>query len=85
LNLGVIKRTLLAVGVAVLFSVMFVPTPNGPNSDPAVLRYPFYSGKIHRVAWDHMILQTVFAAAAAVIAVNIRWLPQKKNPRERDQ
>jgi hypothetical protein len=80
----VIKRTLLAVGVALFFSMMFVPTPHGTN-DPAVLRYPFYSDKIHGVAWDYMILQTVVSVAAAVIAVNIRWLPGKKNPRERDQ
>jgi hypothetical protein len=63
------KRTLLAVGVAVLISVMFVPY-NGSYT----WHGPFLSTK-HRdpIMWDSFILQTIFLA----VLVNIPWRRRK--------
>jgi hypothetical protein len=68
------KRTLLAVGVAVLVSMLYMPAHFGRQE-------PFY--EIGGVLWESFILQTVFVAIAAAVAVNIRWWPRKK-PRGKD-
>jgi hypothetical protein len=75
------KRTLLAVGIAVLLSLMFVPSNEwgfygwrGPQ--------PFWIGLEDmtpfelRVMWQKLILQTVFAGVAAAVIVNL--FPRRK-------
>jgi hypothetical protein len=85
------KRTLLAVGVAVLLSLMVVPY-GGYNvrlsrHDPAQGFYFRESFFLDHRGWpmvaDQLILQTVFLGVLAALIVNIRWWPRKK-PREKD-
>jgi uncharacterized protein (DUF2062 family) len=75
------KRTLLAVGVAVLISMMFVPSVRyvvGTSWDghremgivPGNVR-PFFSLADCRVLWGPFALQTAFAAVAAAVIVNL--------------
>lgn len=67
------KRTLLAVGVAVLVSLMFVPRGYyfGSGGPP---RVPFFfidtSGVIY---WGPFALQTIFLSVLAAVIVNLRW------------
>ena len=68
------KRTLLAVGIAVLVSMMFVPE--------ACFRYdwfypqilanyqPFF--RVGKIAWGTFALQTVFLAVLVAVIVNLR-------------
>jgi hypothetical protein len=74
------KRTLLAVGIAVLVSLMFVPYDNwgfwgwqGPQ--PFWIASENMSVREWRVMWSKFILQTIFAGVAAAVIVNL--LPRK--------
>jgi hypothetical protein len=75
-----LKRTLLAVGVAVLVSLLNVPWGN--HFGRVAGRYPFWvdasSGAYRDVPpVTPLLLQTVFLATASAIIVNIRWWPRK--------
>ena len=74
------KRTLLAVGVAVLISMMLVPEHDihyfGVGSVQGmsdVMRHRpfFWTDPDCHVAWDYFALQTIFAATAAAVIVNL--------------
>ena len=67
------KRTLLAVGIAVLASLMWIP-----EYTPYVGRYrvSILSPNQHDIDWSQLILQTIFAAVVAAIIVNL--LPRRK-------
>ena len=69
------KRTLIAVGVAILASMMWIP------------EYVPYQGR-HRVSilslqydieWPPLILQTIFIAVLFALVVNIPWPRRKKD------
>ena len=73
------KRTLLAVGVAVLASLMWIP---GYSVDlynplfPSHYRVPIFAlGGAFNIDMKATVLQTIFAAVAAAIVVNL--LPRK--------
>jgi hypothetical protein len=70
------KRTLLAVGVAVLASMMWIP-----EYVPYVGRYrlPIFALNQYEIDWGQMILQTIFAAVAAAVISNSRcqWLRER--------
>jgi hypothetical protein len=68
------KRTLLAVGIAVLVSMMFAPHYAGQY----ILNWygPFFLTKENDiVVWDSFVLQTIFLAIAAASFL-FGWLPQ---------
>jgi hypothetical protein len=80
------KRTLLAVGVAVLASLLLVPQYTGsrPNRqgiisfggpweyEHQIWRQPFFClNHGWEIQWDLFALQTVFAAVAAAVIVNL--------------
>jgi hypothetical protein len=85
------KRTLLAVGIAVLASMMFVPHGGTSDhrswSDPrgrAVRQYysyraPFWDSQGFPILLTELIAQTTFAVVAAAIIVNIPW---RRTPRK---
>ncbi len=71
------RRTLLAVGVAVLLSLMIVPYGGHSRYNPDhsfYFREPFF---LDHKGWpmvaDQFILQTVFLGVLAALIVNIRW------------
>jgi hypothetical protein len=71
LELGM-KRTLLAVGVAVLASLLFVP--HGGMHHGVIFnrgRGAFWNIPYDRIAVTPLILQTVFAVIVATIIVNL--------------
>jgi uncharacterized protein (DUF983 family) len=68
------KRTLLAVGVIVLASMMFMPVQW--DSDRTLLPFFFLVACPCRVLWTPFALQTVFAAIAAAVIVNL--LPYRR-------
>jgi hypothetical protein len=63
------KRTLLAVGVAVLVSMML--TPRGPYRRIEMWVPFFWDTDYWRILWTPFILQTVFAAVVAAVIVNL--------------
>lgn len=64
------KRTLLAVGVAILASMMWIPVHN-PYSQryERVIILELFGG--YDVQWGQMILQTIFVAVAFAMIVNL--------------
>jgi hypothetical protein len=85
------RRTLLAVGFAVLVSMMLAPHANkqritayGPffahsGFSPDDFTYIGLYGT-DRVAIDALALQTVFLAVLFAVIVNIRWRRKKGEP-----
>ena len=74
--LQIVKRTLLAVGFAVLASLLFVPY--GGIHHGVVFnrgRSAFWDVPYDLIALTPFILQTVFAATAAAVIVNL--LPRR--------
>jgi hypothetical protein len=75
------KRTLLAVGVAVLVSLMFVPINYFGGSCMLCVSYgggvfaPFFSAWEYRIAWGHFTRQTLFLSVLGAVLVNL--LPRK--------
>src|SRR5947207_11385939 len=68
------RRTLLAVGFAVLVSLMFVP--HGRTSRGMVnyeTRAPFFVETGRPVLFVPFLLQTAFAGVVAAMVVNINW------------
>jgi hypothetical protein len=73
------KPTLLAVGVAVLVSLMLVPV----GDDEVRMWLPFFydvgwlpwNTTYWRILWSPFILQTVFAAVLLAVTVNL--LPRR--------
>ena len=77
------KRTLLAVGVAVLMSLMFIPyggtsdhsTWNDPlgrmNRNYVSYRAPFWESQGFPILLSELIVQTAFVAVAAAVIVNL--------------
>ena len=87
------KRTLLAVRVAVLISMMLVPQFTGSRAykggatyfggewqaEHEIWRQPvFYLEPSWDIEWDLFALQTAFAAVVAAVLVNIPWRRNKK-------
>jgi hypothetical protein len=70
------RRTLLAVGFAVLASLLHVPE-GYPDGTIHHWR-PFWEGG--HILVTPLILQTVFAAVALALVVDIRWWPRRKRP-----
>jgi hypothetical protein len=74
------RRTLFAVGIAVLLSLLFVPWGN--HLGRVAARYPFWvdaSGNYYDVPLlTPFAFQTAFLAVAAAMIVNIRWWPSRK-------
>jgi len=68
------KRTLLAIGVAVLVSMMLVPM--GWGSDTIICPFFFLFACPCHVLWTPFALQTAFAAIAAAVIANL--LPRRK-------
>ena len=70
------SRTLLAVGIAVLVSMMLVPRSRfeyGVYYAPSEW-LPFFLGSPHvgqLIHWGHFALQTLFAAILLAVLVNI--------------
>ena len=73
------KRTLLAVGVAVLVSMMLVPDVRSYGCTLCVVAggYAFkpFVLVVDRIAWGRFILQTVFLSVLAAVLVNL--LPRR--------
>jgi hypothetical protein len=72
------KRTLLAVGVAVLVSLMFVPDQDWLGCKICVVVdrsvfAPFFS--VTRIDWGPFTLQTIFLSVLGAVLVNL--LPRK--------
>ena len=78
------KRTLLAIGIAVLVSMMVAPffCDNCGTDSPAILRataggswgivwIPFFLGLNLRFAWTAFTLQTLFLAVLFAVLVNL--------------
>jgi hypothetical protein len=75
---GAMKLTLLAIGVAVLVSLMFVPDTDWPGCTICVVVgdsgfTPFFL--VTRIAWGQFTLQTIFLAVLGAVLVNL--LPGK--------
>jgi hypothetical protein len=75
------KRTLLAVGIAILVSMMLVPRNSfwywSPQSHPVQLRAPFFMWwSDYPADMTGFILQTVFAAVLFAVIANL--LPRRK-------
>ena len=62
------KRTLLAVGAAVLASLLWIP-----EYTPYVGRYrvPIIALNQYDVDWSQLVLQTIFATVAAAVIINL--------------
>ena len=75
------RRTLLAVGIAVLMSLLNVPWGN--HFGRIAGRHPFWSdapGLYRDVPLiTPLVLQTAFFVVAAAVLVNIRWRPRKRS------
>jgi hypothetical protein len=67
------RRTLLAIGIAVLVSMMLVP--RGAEME-MYERLPFFVSSSYPVAWAAFILQTIFVCVGAAVLVNLRGLPK---------
>ena len=67
------RRTLLAIGIAVLASMMLVPRGAGMEM---YARLPFFVSSSYAVAWPAFILQTLFVCVGAAVLVNL-WDPPK--------
>jgi hypothetical protein len=67
------RRTLLAIGIAVLLSMMLVP--RGAEME-MYERLPFFVSSSYPVAWPAFILQTIFVCVGAAVLVNLRGLPK---------
>ena len=69
------KRTLLAVGIAVLISTLCIPC-----SGIATYGVPFFNDYCDddRIIWARFVLQTMFAAIAAAVIVNL--FPRRPKP-----
>ena len=65
------KRTLLAIGIAVLGSMMLVPRAAGMEMYE---RLPFFVSSSYTVAWPAFILQTIFVCVGAAVLVNMGQL-----------
>jgi hypothetical protein len=66
------RRTLLAIGIAVLMSMMLVP--RGASME-MYERLPFFVSSSYAVAWPAFILQTIFVSVGAAVLVNLREPP----------
>jgi len=67
------RRTLLAIGIAVLVSMMLVP--RGAEME-MYERLPFFVSSSYPDAWPAFILQTIFVCVGAAVLVNLRGLPK---------
>ena len=67
------RRTLLAIGIAVLVSMMLVP--RGASME-MYERLPFFVSSSYAVAWPAFILQTIFVSVGAAVLVNLRGPPK---------
>jgi hypothetical protein len=75
------KRTLLAVGVAVLISMMLIP--HGDYGGPVQMWLPWFydthwlpwNTEDWEILWTEFILQTMFAAVLFAVLVNL--LPRR--------
>lgn len=67
------RRTLLALGIAVLVSMMLVP--RGAEME-MYERLPFFMSSSYAVAWPALILQTLFISIGAAVLVNLRGPPK---------
>ena len=67
------RRTLLAIGIAVLASMMLVP--RGPGME-MYDRFPFFVSSSYAVVWPAFILQTIFVSVGAAVLVNLRSWPK---------
>jgi hypothetical protein len=67
------RRTLLAIGIAVLASMMLVP--RGPGME-MYDRLPFFVSSNYAVVWPAFILQTIFVSVGAAVLVNLRSWPK---------
>jgi hypothetical protein len=67
------RRTLLALGIAVLASMMLVP--RGASME-MYERLPFFVSSSYAVAWPAFILQTIFVCVGAAVLVNLRGSPK---------
>ena len=67
------RRTLLAIGIAVLVSMMVVP--RGASME-MYERLPFFVSSSYAVAWPAFILQTIFISVGAAVLVNLRGPPK---------
>lgn len=63
------RRTLLAIGISVLASMMLVPRGAGMEMYE---RLPFFVSSSYAVAWPALILQTIFVSVGAAVLVNLR-------------
>ena len=67
------RRTLLAIGIAALASMMLVP--RGPGMEKYD-RLPFFVSSSYAVVWPAFILQTIFVSVGAAVLVNLRSWPK---------
>jgi len=67
------RRTLLAIGISVLVSMMLVPRGAGMEMYE---RLPFFVSSSYAVAWPAFILQTIFVSVGAAVLVNLRGSPK---------
>jgi hypothetical protein len=67
------RRTLLAIGISVLVSMMLVPRGAGMEMYE---RSPFFVSSSYAVAWPAFILQTIFVSVGAAVLVNLRGSPK---------
>jgi hypothetical protein len=67
------RRTLLAIGISVLLSMMLVPRGAGMEMYE---RLPFFISSSYAVAWPAFLLQTVFVCVGAAVLVNLRSWPK---------
>jgi hypothetical protein len=67
------RRTLLALGIAVLVSMMLVP--RGASME-MYERLPFFVSSSYPVAWPAFILQTIFICVGAAVLVNLCGPPK---------
>lgn len=67
------RRTLLAIGIAVPVSMMLVPRGAGMEMYE---RLPFFVSSSYAVAWPAFILQTLFVSIGAAVLFNLRGPPK---------
>jgi hypothetical protein len=86
---GAMKRTLLAVGVAVLTSMMLIPRGvvtverYGHVQEGDIQEFlPFFlhSQQQYKIMWHTFMLETIFLVILAAVIVNFPW----RRKRERD-
>jgi len=74
------KKTLMAVGIAVLVSMMFTPHRFSWGTDPGAFRhFPIFltdpwawAAPGNPILWGQFIGQTAFVAVLAAVLVNLR-------------